>query len=149
AGYPRIVSKKATWDGAPGYNLELSPSQNFFTALGGGSDSLRANTTIDANFHYYASSITGTTASLYKDGVNATSDSSVGAVTSSTQPINIGRAGGGTDYLTGQLDELRISDVARSANWFALQYRSMSDSYVSYAAEEQSSTLGASTSIEL
>ncbi len=148
-GYLRIVSKKAAWDAGPGYNLELSPSQNFFTALGGGSNYLRGNTTIDANFHYYASSINGTVGALYKDGVNVTSDSSVGAVTASTQPINIGRAGSGGDYFSGQIDELRISNVARPANWFAAQYRSMTDAYLSFGAEEQSSTLGATTSIEL
>lgn len=149
AGYPRIVSKKSAWDAAAGYNLEFSPSQNFITALGGGSNYLRGNTTIGAEFNYYASSISGTTGSLYKNGVNVTSDASVGAVTASTQALNIGRDAGGTDYLSGQIDELRISNVARNANWFAVQYRSMTDAYLSYGPEEESATLGATTSIVL
>ncbi len=148
-GYPRIVSKKAAWDAAAGYNLEFSPSQNFITALGGGGDYLRANTTIGAEFHYYASSISGTTGSLYKNGVNVTSDSSVGAVTGSTQALNIGRDSGGTDYMSGQIDELRISNVARNANWFAVQHRSMTDAYLTFGPEQESASLGATTSVVL
>jgi len=149
AGYPRIVAKKSAWDAAAGYDLELSPSQNFFTALAGGNNYLRANTSIGADFNYYASSISGTTGALYKNGVNVTSDTSVGAVTASTQALNIGRDSGGTDYMSGQIDELRISNVARNGNWFAVQYRSMSDSYLAYGSEQESSSLGATTSIVL
>ena len=39
-------------------------------------------------------------------------------------------------HVEGQLDEVRIADVARSADWVAAQYASMTDTFVSYGAAQ-------------
>lgn len=39
-------------------------------------------------------------------------------------------------YFEGVIDELRISNAVRSADWIAAQYLSMSDSFISFGAEE-------------
>jgi len=39
-------------------------------------------------------------------------------------------------YYDGYIDEVRISNVARSADWIAAQYLSMNDSFITFGAEE-------------
>jgi hypothetical protein len=39
-------------------------------------------------------------------------------------------------FWNGYLDEVRISDTPRSSDWMAAQYRSMTDSFVSFGAVE-------------
>jgi len=148
-GFPRILSKKSVWNAAAGYNLEMSPDQNFFTMLAGGDNYLRANASINASFHYYASSLSGTTGALYFDGLNVTTDSSAGALAASTTPLDIGRSSAGTDYFTGDIDEVRVSNVSRPAAWFATQFRSMTDAYLTYGQQEVRASLSATASIEL
>jgi hypothetical protein len=83
------------------------------------------------------------------DGVDETTDSTVTPVTASTQPLAIGRRSGAGDYWIGTLDEVRLSNVARSASWLAAQYLSMSDALLSFEGEQGSTALSASTSVFL
>lgn len=39
-------------------------------------------------------------------------------------------------YYNGLIDEVRISDTARSADWIAAQYLSTSDSFITYEGQE-------------
>ena len=147
--YGRIISKKSAWDAASGYNLEYNPGLNYLSTLGGGSDYLRAtNVDLDNNWHWVASSATGTTGRLYVDGTDRTTDGAVGTITTNTLPVYLGRSQNG-EYFRGAIDEVRISSVARSATWIALQNTSMRDTLFSYGAEEVPSALSASTSILL
>jgi len=41
-----------------------------------------------------------------------------------------------TDYFDGIIDELRVSDTARSADWIAAQYASGQDTFVTYGFEQ-------------
>ena len=51
-------------------------------------------------------------------------------------PFTIGKASwGGSSHFDGKLDEIRLSSVARSEDWVAAQYASMTDSYVSFGSE--------------
>ncbi|HET6583390.1 MAG TPA: LamG domain-containing protein, partial [Nannocystaceae bacterium] len=36
----------------------------------------------------------------------------------------------------GEMDEVRISDIARSRSWIAMQYRSMNDEVLEYGPEK-------------
>jgi len=40
------------------------------------------------------------------------------------------------DYFKGIIDEVRISDTARSADWIKAQYLSMTNSFITYGSEE-------------
>ncbi|MBU1045829.1 DUF2341 domain-containing protein, partial [Patescibacteria group bacterium] len=73
-----------------------------------------ATTTIDTTWRY-AAVTTGT-------GLNASD-------------LDIGRREGGT-YFDGIIDEVRISSAARSGEWIEAQYKSMTDTYITYGSEE-------------
>jgi glucose/arabinose dehydrogenase len=146
--YGRIVCKKTTWDATSGYDLEYNPGLNYFSSLGSGADYLRAGSVdLDTNWHYLASSASGTTGRLYVDGLDRTTDGTLTRIVSSAQPLHIGRRSGGGDYFRGAIDEVRISSVARPAAWIALQNTSMRDALFTYGAVEQPSTLSATTSV--
>jgi hypothetical protein len=58
---------------------------------------------------------------------------------SAASPLTFGIArGGGSNWgdFNGVIDEARVSDTARSADWVAAQYESMSDGFVSYGEEQ-------------
>ncbi len=46
-----------------------------------------------------------------------------------------GQIAAGTAYLNGRMDEMRIADTARSANWVSAQYASMQDTLIAYGDE--------------
>ncbi|MBU3964325.1 DUF2341 domain-containing protein [Patescibacteria group bacterium] len=73
-----------------------------------------ATTTIDTNWRY----------------VVVTTDTGLNA-----SDLDIGRREGAT-YFDGIMDEVRISSSARSAEWIEAQYLSMTDTYITYGAEE-------------
>jgi len=61
----------------------------------------------------------------------------VSPLVASTQALAIGRLSGngatGT-FWKGLIDELRISNVARSATWITAQQRAVNDTYITYTA---------------
>jgi glucose/arabinose dehydrogenase len=129
--YGRILSKKNGYDTIGGYNLEYNPASNQLSTLGDGPTFARAdNVDLDINWHYVVASFNGNNARLYVDGVERTTDNSLGAITSNTLPLNIGRSAKGSDYFTGTLDEIRISNTNRSAAWIKAQHLSMSNRFV-------------------
>jgi hypothetical protein len=143
----RVLSKKNSWNSAHGYNLEHQPAQNTVTTVGSGSDYGRASG-IDldtATWHHLAATIQGSTAHVYVDGVDRTTDSSVSPLIASSQALHIGRRSGG-DYFTGR-STVRLT--ARAPEWIAAQYRSMSDAFVSFGSPQGQGTLSATTSVAL
>ncbi len=147
----RILSKKNQWSSTHGYNLEHQPLENTVTTLGSGSDYGRASgINLDTStWHHLAATIQGSTARVYVDGVDATTDSTVSALIASSQALHIGRRSGGGDYFYGLIDEVRISNVARSREWNAAQFRSMSDTFVSFGVPQDAGSLSATTTLAL
>ena len=117
----------ALLDGRPYFQLEGSDD-------GSGLTGSLLNT---GNWYHVVATLDGSTWSIY---VNGTLDASrVQAVTitpDTTRPIFIGGRSGGTDVPDGRLDEVRISNVARSADWIRAQYASMADTLLGYGTPE-------------
>jgi hypothetical protein len=69
----------------------------------------------------------GTTATIYTNGLKATSGSTTYVPENVTRTINyIGRSNWGADaYYGGMMDEVRIENVARSSNWVWACYMTM------------------------
>jgi len=149
AGAPRVLSKKYTWNDL-GYNLEYKPGDNNLTSVGSGPDWARAaDIDLDTDWHYVGASIDGATGTMYVDGFDETTDSSISPLVASDQPLNIGRRGNGGDYFLGSIDEVRISNVARSADWMAAQYLSMTDTYISYGGSQDRVGLSDTTTVAI
>ena len=148
-GAPRVLSKKYTWNDL-GYNLEYKPGDNNLTSVGSGPDWARAaDIDLDTHWHYVGASIDGATGAMYVDGFDETTDSSISPLVASDQPLNIGRRGNGGDYFLGSIDEVRISNVARSADWMAAQYLSMTDTYISYGGSQDRVGLSDTTTVAI
>ncbi len=92
---------------------------------------------LSTGFHYVAGTFDGiSTTHIYVDGANVgggTWDGSVTAYTADSTTLYLGQLGGAGFYINGQLDEMRISNVARSADWTLTEYRNQSSPSTFYS----------------
>ena len=92
-------------------------------------------------WRYLTGVLSGSTSSLYVDGVLNATDTGVLSLGSSDDDITIGAGEMGlnstlSQYWTGGIDEVRLSNVARSAAWTAAQYASMTDTLITYGERQ-------------
>jgi hypothetical protein len=73
-------------------------------------------------WHLIHGTFDGSTTIQYQDGVAVASGSVAGPIANGTGELTIARRPDGTGYLTGVLDEVRISGVVRGADWVRLEY---------------------------
>lgn len=133
--------------GTNGLYLGVDANQVHLATRDGGAGS-QANAyqsyTDTVSFHYVAAVFEGGQLRLYLDD-NAPDLQAAGYATvggHSGEP-GIGRspdadaAGTGTnDYFDGAMDEIRMSNIARSQDWIAAEYLSVSDQYISLGEEQ-------------
>ena len=125
----------------------------FYTFVGGGFDyfavrktsngtmeQYSAHTFTDGVWHLFTATWNNTDGKIrvYKDGVlDITSSGSLQGTLSSTSYsmyISAG-AGGNSYYVDGDMDEVRMSASARSADWIATEYANQSSPSTFYAVE--------------
>jgi cell division septation protein DedD len=87
-------------------------------------------------FHHIAGTFDGTSLRLYKDGLLIGGPVTASPATSSTPGGAIATAFGAY-YFNGDIDELRISNTNRSANWIAAQYNNQNSpgTFISMGSE--------------
>jgi hypothetical protein len=81
----------------------------------------------------------GTTIRIYVDGSPTATNPASFATLNDNTPYNaiIGaEQDGATGWFDGLIDEVRISAVARTQDWVAAQYRSMTDTFVTFGPRE-------------
>jgi len=81
-------------------------------------------------FHYICSTYDGTNIKLWVDAANVATVASTGSISTTTDALNIGhKPGSGVngDSMLGVIDEVRISDVARSSDWILTEYTNQND----------------------
>jgi hypothetical protein len=90
----------------------------------------------DSNWHYIVG-VKSTTNYLFVDGVQQAS-TFTRSITDSGANFDIGRAYSSYNgyWWNGQIDEVRISNVARSATWIRASYESGRDHLVDFGSEE-------------
>ena len=77
---------------------------------------------------------------LYENGVETNRDSTAPAgyaVDNVAGNIYIGTSDDITKDFDGTIDEVRISNTARSAEWIEAQYKSMTDDFITFGSEEK------------
>ena len=135
----RPISRKTTWDGSSGWELQLHdkvPSQ----MDAGGSSGTQAGavnmvpTWLNQAWYHVTVVYNGTTATLYRDGVQRGSGT-VAAVVDNTNPLVLGTDSDHTEIKwTGRLDEVRIQDSIPSADWIwaCYQNEALNNGFCSY-----------------
>ena len=73
-------------------------------------------------WYYVVGAWDGTTRRLYVNGVQDVSGSKSGSIGTDTRSLYIGGRSGATDVSKGIVDEVRLSNVARSADWIKTSY---------------------------
>ncbi|MGI5869738.1 MAG: DUF2341 domain-containing protein [Kiritimatiellia bacterium] len=77
----------------------------------------------------------GSTDTLYVDGAAAANANPYSSMALGDGNNYIGTRAATTANFDGRLDEMRISSVARSANWVSAQYAAMTDAFISFGHE--------------
>ena len=113
AANKRIIKK-----GQNAYSIEISPDG---TILYGYINSNNVQTSIDTNWHYVTLTYDGSKIRLYKDGKLEDDADLNGNININANDLMLG------EYLTGVLDEIRISKTARSAAWINTTYVNTND----------------------
>jgi hypothetical protein len=131
---PGTIVTNAYQEGGNGYGFHLYWSLPAFEANGNNTYyTVSAVGSISTNaWHHLVGTRSGTTLSIYIDG--ALSATAPGASsTPANNALNIGDYGGSGEYFGGALDEIRISNMARSADWIAAEYNNQSSPTTFYS----------------
>ncbi len=94
----------------------------------------------DDQWKYLTGVLSGSTSNLYVNGIQNATGTTL-SFGSSNEDVTIGAAEAGVDsvlsqYWKGGIDEVRLSNVARSAAWTAAQYASMTDTLITYGERQ-------------
>lgn len=86
---------------------------------------------------YVVGTKNGATAKIYLNGtLDAQTTTATDTGVNNALNLRIGLRAAYTEYLNSVADEIRISNIARSADWIKAQYLSMTDQYVSFGSEQ-------------
>ncbi len=95
---------------------------------GSASSSIGANAVAATGVWYHvAGTFSGSTARLYVNGVQQSQTASVSGIHSTQQDFEIGTFDNRDNYMDGIIDSVRLSRVARSANWLAASWKNQGD----------------------
>jgi hypothetical protein len=131
--------------GAEGYGLFLDANGRLVMSINGGFGSATGSTVLDTDAWRYVAGrynpAEGGTAEVraFVDGVQEGTGDYATAIDYSPLPgLTLGAQSSPSAYMLGLLDEVRISSVARSADWLLATYRSINDpaAFVALGTEE-------------
>jgi hypothetical protein len=105
-------------------------------------------TITDTLWHHVAATRSGTTVTFYIDGASSGSPTMTGAFANNADPVYIGNYGN-LDPFGGYLDEVRLSNAARSADWIKTEYSNQyaPGSFYTYVSGNEES--GLATAVKL
>jgi hypothetical protein len=123
-GEQNIINK---WNGSGGYALTIRYYGSNGTVLAGQYDGtnfsyVQSTTNLkDGKWHHVAFVKNGSNLLLYIDGVQegGTSIDNANLTTTNTTPLQIGREATGTKYFKGEIDEVRIWNIGKTATQVA------------------------------
>jgi hypothetical protein len=122
----RILSNKETTSGTTGWEIYAGSSDTKVYLKGSGS-SVRSKDVVSSwassNWHYVSAGYHADgSLSLHVDGVSKTMSNPVENVFASTRDLRLGDASDTSTEWNGAFDEVRISNVVRSADWAKAEY---------------------------
>ena len=137
----------ASDDEANRFNIHFPWSDNnIYWDFGDINDGGRLSLAFDSSWFgvltHWAFTSSASGQSVYKSGALIASDSDYSTYTKGTDTLDIGELVAQSSYWDGLLDELRISNVARSATWIKASYYSGNDSLNTFDGEENGLSAG-------
>jgi len=126
-----IAHKYKTAASYDGYGLATSASGYVRCWVGGSAWTTGTTNVSDGKWHHIACTYNGSNVSIYVDGASDVTPQAQTANLSYAIDLNIGCYNAASDWFNGIIDELRISDVARSADEIAETYRAGRDHRIS------------------
>jgi hypothetical protein len=131
-----ILRKGNTADTIPNnYKIELSSNSIAGNLYDGGDSRIQTTETYSDNqWHFIAFRRETSTIYLYVDGNLKGSQTGAGRNVNNTSTFSIGSKNPPLleDFFDGVIDEVWISNTARSLNWINAQYKCMNDQYITY-----------------
>ncbi len=134
------------WGSSAGWRLWFKDNKNDFRFKVRPGAASKSATTSNLTWtagtpHFLVGTYDGTKVRIYWDGVQENSTSATGNLLANGDDVSIGVNSGtsnGTPF-DGDIDEVRISDAARSADWILTEYNNQSDppSFYTVGPEEQ------------
>lgn len=92
----------------------------------------------NTNWHYISYEYNGTTWAGYLDGAQVFSTARTFSLTTTTNDLFFGDLNGSTSFnANASIDEIRVSNTARSAAWIAASYKSETDAFNTFNSEEE------------
>jgi hypothetical protein len=137
--YERIVAKSNTADVTPWtyYGLLFDGDVDLRMEItdGGAQFSHEGTTdiTTGGGWFYTTATYDGSNLSLFHNGNANGSTAHTGSIDTNNMPLSIGRSGFAADYFDGQIDEVRVSSVARSATWISTEYNNQNSPATFYS----------------
>ena len=120
SSHTHLMHKRGTT--ATTYGLWTDPSKKLYFETAGGA--LTGNTVLNvATWYHVAATYDGSNMQVYLNGVQDNSKAQTGAIANGTTtlPLRIGH-GPFNNWFNGIMDEPRVSNVGRSANWIWAEY---------------------------
>jgi hypothetical protein len=127
--YGRFIEKGANNE----WVVACTGGEIFVSLNSGNLDVISNGVVVDNTWHLVDITINNSTKAIqiYVDGSispNGNSGTGTASATTRTHDIRVGEyGGGGAYYLTGKLDEIRISDIIRTTAWLKFAYYNMFD----------------------
>ena len=134
----RILSNKETTSGTTGWEIYAGSSDTEVYLKGSGSTARSKDVVTSwaaSNWHYLSTGYhTDGSLSLHVDGISKTMSNPVEAILASTRDLRLGDASDTANEWNGAFDEVRITNVVRSADWAKAEYdnQKSSQTFVTY-----------------
>jgi hypothetical protein len=94
----------------------------------------------DTSWHHFAVTMSGTGVVFYVDGASAGTNGDTGNINDNSAANALVGTDGTSDYFTGGIDELRVSNTVRLADWIATEFNNQNSPSTFY-------TVGAETGV--
>lgn len=109
----------------PNFGFPNGASDGYFGFYFGGFNTAQATQLSTNTWYSLAGRRTGSTVSFYRDGAQTANTYTNTTAWDTTADLHIGTNGGNTGWQQGQLDEVRLSNIARSDNWLTTGYNTI------------------------
>jgi len=150
SGTDRVMVERYYSGSTYPYNLRIHSSNKAYLAIWDGTYApiAWADNTVDSSWHYYSGvrHVADDKLYLYIDASlqgSGTTDTTTGSISNSGSSVGVGNQVGTSKSVRGPMDEVRISNVARSADWTTVEYNTINDAtFLSYGAELSAPSAG-------